>query len=147
MVFLDSVTLYRGRITHRFVVASAISCILFADIALAQTPPNIQGNWVAKTVIAVISTLRLPVRPVRCHHRKYGVRQNRTAARFDQKLIAVSHQRQIGEPQLGSLCLRWSRTRYYSSCIREVVSRPDTPKLATGHSLARRLRRQSPSAG
>jgi hypothetical protein len=49
MVFLGSVTLYREWITHRFVVASAISCILFADIALAQTPPNIQGNWVAKT--------------------------------------------------------------------------------------------------
>ena len=97
MVFLDSVTLYRGRITHRFVVASAISCILFADIALAQTPPNIQGNWVAKTVIAVISTLRLPVRPVRCHHRKYGVRQNRTGravrSEIDRSLSPASNWR------------------------------------------------------
>jgi hypothetical protein len=40
---------YRERIKHRFVVACAISCVISPDIARAQTPTNIQGNWVAKT--------------------------------------------------------------------------------------------------
>ena len=34
---------------YRFVVACAISCVVSPDIARAQTPTNIQGNWVAKT--------------------------------------------------------------------------------------------------
>ena len=34
---------------HRLVVACAISCVTSADIALAQTPTNLQGIWVAKT--------------------------------------------------------------------------------------------------
>jgi len=34
---------------HRFVVACAIFCVLPADVVLAQAPPNIKGNWVAKT--------------------------------------------------------------------------------------------------
>jgi hypothetical protein len=34
---------------YRFVVACAISCVMSPDIARAQTPINIQDNWVAKT--------------------------------------------------------------------------------------------------
>ena len=34
---------------YRFVVACAIACVTPADLLLAQTATNIQGNWVAKT--------------------------------------------------------------------------------------------------
>ena len=34
---------------HRFIVACAISWVLPAGTTLAQAPPNIKGNWVAKT--------------------------------------------------------------------------------------------------
>jgi hypothetical protein len=34
---------------HRFIVACAISCVLPAGVVLAQAPPDIKGNWVAKT--------------------------------------------------------------------------------------------------
>jgi hypothetical protein len=34
---------------RRFFVACTISCVMLADVVLAQASPNIKGNWVAKT--------------------------------------------------------------------------------------------------
>lgn len=34
---------------NRLVFVCAIACVTPADIVLAQTPTNLQGNWVAKT--------------------------------------------------------------------------------------------------
>jgi hypothetical protein len=74
---------------HRFVVACAISCISSADIALAQTSSNIQGNWVAKTAdcgdlnLKITSQARSGVITGSLECVRTG-----QAVRFGQKLIA-----------------------------------------------------------
>jgi hypothetical protein len=73
---------------HRFVVACAISCISSADIALAQTSTNIQGNWVAKTADCGDLNLKITIQARSVITGSMECVRTGQAVRFGQKLTA-----------------------------------------------------------